>query len=430
MIETDSAHQPFEVADLDRQAVLDLFDDAEQLDRLAQRRKLRLVHQWAVLNAAGPGVEPATYGECDDPIAGEGAPFVAGAAVSELGARLGVSGMTAQSLLADALDLAHRLPRVHERVERLEVPAWKARKVAVLTRSLSFAAAGLVDDQLAGRLHEVGFVTIGRVIDVAVAVFHPERIDEDPSSDKAHWRVDLRHPINSTVNNSWLDATADTLDLIALHDLVGAVAEALRKAGDDDTLDQRKAKALGVIGRGEHLALLERAGTASPSAPRTKIYVHVGSDDLASTDDPEAAIGHVEGLGAATVSRIREWAGRPDVRIQPLLRTDATSAVDRHDPPEWMADVVRLRDPHCVFPGCQRNSRACDLDHIEPYTPHGPPGQTHPGNLAPLCRRHHNTKTHHGWRYRRLPDGSYLWRGPSGDQFMVTVHSSVIVPAS
>ncbi|MFS3130575.1 hypothetical protein ACLM5J_19390 [Nocardioides sp. Bht2] len=47
------------------------------------------------------------------------------------------------SLLADALDLHHRLPRLWVKVELLEVPGWKARRVAELTRKLR--RAGDVD---------------------------------------------------------------------------------------------------------------------------------------------------------------------------------------------------------------------------------------------------------------------------------------------
>ena len=82
-----------------------------------------------------------------------------------------------------------------------------------------------------------------------------------------------------------------------------------------------------------------------------------------------------------------------------------------------------LRDAHCVFPGCRRDSRACDLDHITEYLPMddgGPPGQTHPGNLAPLCRTHHRVKTHSAWHYKRLDDGSYEWTAPTGHQYTVT----------
>ena len=90
-----------------------------------------------------------------------------------------------------------------------------------------------------------------------------------------------------------------------------------------------------------------------------------------------------------------------------MLDPGRTDSVDAHDPPEWMRELVVLRDRHCVFPGCPIDARACDLDHIQPYVPlddGGPPGQTSPANLACLCRRHHRAKTFAGWRYRRLPD--------------------------
>ena len=87
-----------------------------------------------------------------------------------------------------------------------------------------------------------------------------------------------------------------------------------------------------------------------------------------------------------------------------------------------MRETVVLRDAHCVFPGCRRDSRACDLDHITEYLPMedgGPPGQTRPGNLAPLCRTHHRVKTHSSWHYKRLDDASYVWTAPTGHQYDV-----------
>jgi len=87
-----------------------------------------------------------------------------------------------------------------------------------------------------------------------------------------------------------------------------------------------------------------------------------------------------------------------------------------------MREHVVQRDAHCVFPGCRRDSRFCDLDHITAYVPideGGPPGQTNPWNLAPLCRTHHRIKTHSAWHYRRLVDGSYTWTSPTGHHYTV-----------
>ncbi|GAB4000670.1 HNH endonuclease signature motif containing protein [Nocardioides marmoraquaticus] len=133
---------------------------------------------------------------------------------------------------------------------------------------------------------------------------------------------------------------------------------------------------------------------------------------------------------STTRDDVRAWLARhgidaPVIDLRPIdLHSD--QAVDTHDPPPLMHEHVVLRDAHCVFPGCHRDSRRCDLDHIEPYVPPddgGPPGQTHPANLAPLCRRHHNAKTHHDWTYRRDRDGTYRWTSPTGHTYSVVPHS-------
>jgi 5-methylcytosine-specific restriction endonuclease McrA len=104
--------------------------------------------------------------------------------------------------------------------------------------------------------------------------------------------------------------------------------------------------------------------------------------------------------------------------VQPVLDLSRSDAVDRHDPPTWMHELVVLRDRTCVFPGCRIDARRCDLDHVVPFDDTGPPGQTSPANLAALCRRHHNAKTHRGWRYHRTASG-YEWTSPLGRTYTV-----------
>jgi hypothetical protein len=125
------------------------------------------------------------------------------------------------------------------------------------------------------------------------------------------------------------------------------------------------------------------------------------------------------------MAKLRTWLEGSRVTVQPVIDLAATDAVDTYTPPAWMAELVRLRDRHCVFPWCPRDSRACDLDHITPFDPGtdtspGPPGQTRPDNLAPLCRRHHRAKTSGRWRYRRHRDGTYTWTTPHGHHYLVT----------
>ncbi len=54
-------------------------------------------------------------------LGGEGTPEVTEFAAAELGARLGVSTVSAQLLMADGPDICHRLPQLWRRVEAGEV---------------------------------------------------------------------------------------------------------------------------------------------------------------------------------------------------------------------------------------------------------------------------------------------------------------------
>ena len=94
-----------------------------------------------------------------------------------------------------------------------------------------------------------------------------------------------------------------------------------------------------------------------------KAYVRVEARDL----EPDAlAVGEIEKLGAATLTKIRDWVGHHQVVIQPVLNMARRDAIDSHDPPPWMRDLVVLRDSHCIFPRCQVDARSCDLDHFDP----------------------------------------------------------------
>jgi len=164
------------------------------------------------------------------------------------------------------------------------------------------------------------------------------------------------------------------------------------------------------------------------SLAKTRMYLHLTLADLL---DPMTRVGEVERLGPATVGQIREWLGASRATIVPVLHLDADQlqehTVDEHDPPEPMRETVILRDRHCVFPWCRRDARACDLDHITPYVPidqGGPPGQTAPSKLAPLCRRHHRAKTARHWHYHRDRDGTYTWHGPNSMSYRVTLQGT------
>ena len=435
----EAADAELGVDDLDAAGLLAAAADAERLDRVVQRRKLRLAHQWCVLHPATRETGPATWGDaglaglsdCDASLGGDGAPAVAAFAAEPLGAAMGVSTQAAMALMADALDLRHRLPRLWSLVESLSIAPWKARRVAADTRSLPREGAGWVDEQLAARADGFGLPTIERAVALAAARYAPEEQVAKEASGRAGWHVTLTHPrAVDFAGTSWLDVAGDSRDLAAFHDLVCAEARALGRLGDTDDYEARKAKALGVIAaRQATLELTAEAPDGRPVTRRpveTALHLHLSLSDLAThLADGTPVVGEAERLGPVTVDLIRTWLTGSRATIRPVLDLDRADAVDRHDPPAWMRELVVLRDRHCVFPWCGRDARSCDLDHIEAYDDTGPPGQTRPENLAALCRRHHRAKTFAGWRYRRRPDGSLrvdrpprpgLHRGPGRDE--------------
>jgi hypothetical protein len=401
--------------DLDPVGVLDALCDSDREERRAAARKLALAYQWAVLH---PATDRSNVLESPESLGGDGTPEVAAFTAEPLAARLRITPAAAAALIGDALDLVHRHPRLWRKVQALRVPAWQARRVAQQTRTLPLPSARWVDDQLAARADDAcGPVIVDRLVAQATAVAEPETQQQREETAQASWDVTLSHPDPTLfAGTSHLQATGDTLVLHELTDLVDQVAHQLRVDGDHSPLGVRKITALRLITRAARAARGEVGLERADHVNKVRLYVHVDADDLEPRpcDDEVFAVARVEKLGAASMAKLRQWVAHHQVTFVPVLNMARGDAVDVHDPPVWMREQVTLRDQHCVFPGCTRDARSCDLDHIQPYDPDGPPGQTHPGNLAALCRRHHRAKTLGLWRYTRTPEGAYHWHGPYG----------------
>ncbi|MCW2797779.1 HNH endonuclease signature motif containing protein [Nocardioides sp.] len=431
MIETDRNGTAHEVDDLDGNALLVQAQDAVVAQRIAERRVLNYAARWCVLHPAKADTEAARWSELgerdvlgyDETIGGDGTPLVAAFTAEPLAAALGVSTRTGLELMADALNLLHRLPLAWGGVQTLDIAPWRARRLAKLTASLSLQAARYVDEQLVTRIDSCGPVTIDRVVTEAKARYDTDQVADAEDQATKSWGVRLTHGRPGTwAGTSWLEITGDTTHLTRMYDLIGSTAEHLKARGDTDDLETRKARAVGVIA---DQAADRAAGQGGVQRGNTKLYLHIHADDLDHQTRDGVKVGSVEKLGPATLTKIHDWLTGSNVTILPVLDFARTDVVDQHDPPRWMDDQVRLRDPHCVFPWCERHSRSCDLDHINRYDPGtaddpGPPGQTRPENLAPLCRRHHRCKTRGRWRYLRNPDGTYTWTSPHGRTYQVT----------
>src|SRR3954452_6294572 len=116
--------------------VIDRVRAARKAEQQAAVEQLELALEWARLHPCPTGETPAHWGEADlhdeglVPLAGPGAPWVAEFAPVHLAAALGVTHDAGRQLVADALELNHRLPRLWQQVRAGAVPVWRARLIA------------------------------------------------------------------------------------------------------------------------------------------------------------------------------------------------------------------------------------------------------------------------------------------------------------
>src|SRR5205085_5592147 len=176
----------------------------------------------------------------------------------------------------------------------------------------------------------------------------------------------------------------DMADALDLEKALQAGAEQQKQLGSALPLKARMAKALGNLARGE-LVLDYNSGLPTdqpnnlPQPPTTParqvvLYTHLNADGSAYLEN---AGGH-----NLTPDQVREWcrtAGQVTIRSVVDLNEEITTPGYR--PTDRQAEQVTLRDRSCPFPWCDHNARHGDTDHIEPFDPNGPPGQTTSSNL-------------------------------------------------
>ena len=101
----------------------------------------------------------------------------------------------------------------------------------------------------------------------------------------------------------------------------------------------------------------------------------------------------------------------PSTRPAPAPTSTRSKDPAPTKPPDKLKNLLRVRHRTCVFPGCARPSRRCELDHTVRY----PDGPTCICNLAPLCKHHHDLKHHApGWHLVNHGNGRLTWTTPTG----------------
>lgn len=85
---------------------------------------------------------------------------------------------------------------------------------------------------------------------------------------------------------------------------------------------------------------------------------------------------------------------------------------NEYTPTERQKNFVRLRDGYCRFPGCSKNAKKCEIDHVVEFERNG--GLTIVSNLQCLCHKHHKLKTSGDYRIFMDHNGVCRWVMPNG----------------
>ncbi len=215
-------------------------------------RQLELAAHWADLHhpdsipeplRAGPGRERACrWG-------GEGTPEVLEFAPAELATRLETTTGAGRALIADALDLRHRLPLLWGRVRAGQVRAWKARRVALTTRGLSPEAAAHVDRCVAHLITSLAWGRFETILAGKVIEADPHAAEEQAKI----WEAERFVRASSTRRTGLklLVAQASGGDVIMFMATLNRIADILKLRGhpgdEEDAADVRRSKALRIL---------------------------------------------------------------------------------------------------------------------------------------------------------------------------------------
>lgn len=433
--------------------IIEALQENRRQRRILEAQELLLATQFADLNGwveescLVPGVEQLVR------MGGEGTPPVAEFATLELAAALGLRDVAAHALVADALDLRHRLPRIWEQTLAGAVEAWTARDIAGATRILDQHSAGLVDLQLA---RQIPGMTRRRVKDLVAGLV----LDHLPVDEAEQRRVDAKEARGAWIavgENGVGDCAAvmDAPDARRLDAALTHLAAILKGGGSADTLNARRAKALGILADPARAMQLMQAslldqlpgldvttdchlegqvghacGTllveAKDLAPKATLVVHLTDTTLSAGE----GIVQEKAMGPLLAEWLADLLPDHQFTVRPVIDSNRQVPSDCYECPPTMREAIEYRNPFEVFPHSSRKSRGLDVDHTIPFAPRQArgtsakpveaSGSTSPDNLGPLTRQTHRAKTHGGYRLEQPLPGHFLWQTPLGFRYLVT----------
>ena len=284
--------------------------------------------------------------------------------IAEFALAIGRSTDGGRAVVAAAVELKYRLPRVWAGcspvTSRPGGPAGSRRPRSLLSQE----AAAFVDAQVAPFAHRIGIAALERLIAEAVGRFMPDKAAEDAhkAADARHFSID-----HQQVSFDGTSQVTGELDLADALDLDTAVARARKSCWRwvDRLPRRRRSIAAGQIARNQ-LALdlasetddgagprvvaeSDAASQSNHAAPKPRqVVLHVHLSETAITEDSGSVeLARVENHHRIlTADQVRTWCANPDteVIVKPVIDLDEHIHVNGYEVPDRLREQVTLRD--------------------------------------------------------------------------------------
>jgi hypothetical protein len=439
------------LASVDVRALVDLLESVDVAD-LGEADLLGVVAGWQQVVDLATAAQAAAIAEL-----AERRPLSSSFPVDDVACALSTTSHAAQALVGRARGLADH-PVL---ADRLRAGALDPRKVDVLLDEVARLPLADADDVLRAALAGADGLTaplLRRRVRRLVAAVDPEAAAKRAEKSRAERCVRVE-PGGDAM--AWFTAFLPADQAHGAFAAIDALARNARTAGDERTLDQRRADVFADVFDAILASGVTPDGTPLPTQQGAPVGLQLtlAATTLAGDDDMP---GELAGYGPLPAPIARDLARRAD-RFRPILTDDAGHVLAVSDrtystqalglgrgapPPQIPSErgpaaagpegrsesvdvaagqigyrpnaalrrLVVARDETCVFPGCRQPATSCDLDHAEPFDAARPAvDQTCAENLQPLCRHHHRSKTHHGWSVHRDPiTGDTRTTSPTG----------------
>ncbi|WOQ16320.1 HNH endonuclease signature motif containing protein [Raineyella sp. W15-4] len=258
-----------------------------------------------------------------------------------------------------------------------------------------------IDDRIGDTLPGLSWARAQRLLEGEIAAADPATADQEEQT-RHRRRLDL-YPRQGTAAATDVVGVLDTADAAQLDHTLATMAAELAAAGDTTDLDTRRARALGLLARGQHPA----------QTPIVHLYVHT---------TPGADLARVEGHGPLAHTALGELLAGCRVRLTRVINHAESVPVDAYEVPDRIREQLILAQPVEVVPYATLTARHADMDHTIPWT-HG--GPTTPDNLGPLGRTAHRARTHGGYLLTQPQPGHWHWTTPRGQHFLITNHGTI-----